>query len=312
MILLLYYRMKENPLVSVVVATYNSAETVLETLDSVKAQTYSNLELIISDDGSKDLSVSICEKWLKENGDSFIFARIITSEYNTGISPNMNRGIRNTHGSWIKIIAADDRLLPECVSSYVTFVNDNPQFDIVFSKIIGFGDEDAARNYIWKDCSKVFENFSRYEFKTVLYQRNFLPASSAFIKKETFDELGGYDESIPYLEDWPFWVKAIDKGYGLGFFNDYTVEYRFSSHSISQINGQQSSDLYRTSCALASTFALNHLSKMDIFSWFYKITTYNSLECKSTMWKFIHYLNVFNPFYYHNKKTLKRFYSFLT
>ena len=58
-----------NPLVSVVVITYNSCKYVRETLESAKMQTYRNIELIVTDDGSTDATVDICRKWLEANGD---------------------------------------------------------------------------------------------------------------------------------------------------------------------------------------------------------------------------------------------------
>lgn len=57
----------EQPLVSVSVITYNSAKTVLETLESIKAQTYQNLELIVSDDCSTDNTVELCRNWIEQN-----------------------------------------------------------------------------------------------------------------------------------------------------------------------------------------------------------------------------------------------------
>ena len=84
----------ENPLVSIIVITYNSSKYVLETLESAKAQTYQNIELIISDDGSQDETVELCEKWLAENKDRFIDSQIITVEKNTGIPANCNRGVK--------------------------------------------------------------------------------------------------------------------------------------------------------------------------------------------------------------------------
>ena len=62
--------MKE-PLVSIIVITYNSSKYVLETLESAKAQTYENIELIISDDGSTDDTIKICKNWLEKNQDRF-------------------------------------------------------------------------------------------------------------------------------------------------------------------------------------------------------------------------------------------------
>lgn len=68
---------KNKPLVSIVVTTYNSSKYVLETLESVKAQTYKNIELIISDDYSLDNTVEICKKWITENSDRFVNTKII-------------------------------------------------------------------------------------------------------------------------------------------------------------------------------------------------------------------------------------------
>ena len=81
----------ENPLVSLGITTYNSANTIVETLQSAYQQTYDNIELVISDDYSTDDTVSICKKWLKENGHRFVNTRIVTAPVNTGTSSNCNR-----------------------------------------------------------------------------------------------------------------------------------------------------------------------------------------------------------------------------
>lgn len=88
----------ENPLVSIIVITYNSAKYVLETLESARAQTYQNIELIISDDGSQDDTIVICENWFLENRDRFYDTQLITVEHNSGIPANCIRGVRALHG----------------------------------------------------------------------------------------------------------------------------------------------------------------------------------------------------------------------
>jgi alpha-1,3-rhamnosyltransferase len=70
--------MIEQPLVSIVVITYNSSDYVLETLESAKDQTYKNIELIISDDCSTDNTVEICKNWLEENKERFKHTELIT------------------------------------------------------------------------------------------------------------------------------------------------------------------------------------------------------------------------------------------
>ena len=78
--------MKKEELVSVVVVTYNSALTIVETLESVKNQSYQNIELIITDDASKDNTLKLCKDWLDQNGNRFPLFRIIESEKNTGVA----------------------------------------------------------------------------------------------------------------------------------------------------------------------------------------------------------------------------------
>ena len=102
----------ENKLVSVRVVSYNSAQTILDTLESIRKQTYQNIELIVSDDCSKDNTVELVYNWLEANKSRFVRTELITVPFNTGTSANVNRSIKACHGEWIKGIAADDILFP--------------------------------------------------------------------------------------------------------------------------------------------------------------------------------------------------------
>ena len=76
----------------------------------------------------------------------------------------------------------------------------------------------------------------KLERKKLLYlllTKNFLPASTLFIRKKIFIALEGYDESIPLLEDWPFWIKALYNKKTISFNDEYTVFYRMSEDSVS-------------------------------------------------------------------------------
>ena len=123
------------PLVSIVVVTYNSSQFVQETLDSIKEQTYKNIELIISDDCSKDDTIKICEEWLKENRCRFTNCQILTSLKNTGVVANCNRGYQASTGMWIKDVAGDDALYPEAIEKFIQFTIKNPQARIIHSRM---------------------------------------------------------------------------------------------------------------------------------------------------------------------------------
>jgi glycosyltransferase involved in cell wall biosynthesis len=77
-------------LVSIVVITYNSSKYILETLESIKQQTYKNLELIITDDCSKDNTVVLCQDWLDVNKHGFIRTKLITTPPNKLPTININ------------------------------------------------------------------------------------------------------------------------------------------------------------------------------------------------------------------------------
>ena len=129
----------QHPLVSVAVIAYNSAEYILETLESIKAQTYDNIELIVSDDCSSDNTLDICRKWIDDNQTRFINVRIVESPTNPGQSGNYNRAFDACTGEWIKEIDGDDALMPDCISTYMQYAANHPDVQCIFSKIKCFG-----------------------------------------------------------------------------------------------------------------------------------------------------------------------------
>ncbi len=225
-----------NPLVSVRVITYNSAKTVLETLESIKAQTYPNIELIISDDCSKDKTVEICREWLENNKSRFARTALLTVPQNTGVSANVNRSEKACHGEWIKGIAGDDMLMPNCIQTYIEYINKNPNVVYVFSKVVLFGTNqetiDRFSDTIFNYSYFALPLEQQYEW---LICRNFqpIPAATAFYNYTKSRELGLiFDERIPMLEDWPRWIQCLEKDVHFYFIDKELVKYRISDSSI--------------------------------------------------------------------------------
>lgn len=220
----------ENPLVSIIVITYNSSKYVLETLESAKAQTYQNIELIISDDGSQDETVELCEKWLAENKDRFIDSQIITVEKNTGIPANCNRGVKASKGEWIKLIAGDDVLLNNCVKDNIEHVR-NSDIKVLFSKLRIF--DKKAQYDMRPSVVTFFEKESDEQFKMLLAYDHVGNTPTIFINKKLIGQLGYYDEEFCLIEDYPFWIKCAQNGNKLHFMNKLTVLYRLHDSSVS-------------------------------------------------------------------------------
>lgn len=226
------------PLVSILVMTYNSSDYILKTLDSAKKQTYSNIELIITDDFSTDDTVSKCEKWLKSNSNRFSRSKLVKADRNTGIPKNLNRGFDKLSGVWIKVIAGDDILLDNCVADNIKFVSRHPEVKLLFSKPIYIDEFDKE---IRGDGLKKFnddEPFYRLnahnQFLHLLSRDHPINPPTFFCNRITMEELGRFDEKHKN-EDYPLYLKASSSGIKLYFLNKFTVKYRIHSASFSQV-----------------------------------------------------------------------------
>lgn len=291
-------------LFSVVILSYNSSETILETLDSILAQTYEDIEVIVTDDASKDNSVELCQQWKEQHGGRFARMIVLPSEKNGGISANANQGCRAALGEWIKVLAADDLLIPDALSDLATFVGQHPDADIVFSKVKPIGDEQAAKEWPYFDPGLLLERLTHKQMVYKILDGNFLPAASAFVKRQCYHELGGYEESIPLMEDWPFWMKAICRRKQLAFLDRYTALYRFSPKSVSQGSDWQqdpNSRYYQTQ-RRAELFADACKKQYVPLLWIYDRSKRAHQSHGSLFWRFIYFWRGLNPYYRMNRK----------
>lgn len=210
-------------LVSIVIITYNSGKFVIETLESAKAQTYQNIELIISDDCSNDNTVAICKSWIDKNLLRFNRSLIIEASQNKGIAPNCNRGLEAAKGDWIKFIAGDDILADNCIADNIEYVHNNFKAELIFSKITVFGEpayllssEDLKR------MKKKLQLPAKQQYINLL-KWNYIYAPSYFIKRTKLLDIGGFDERFPMMEDYPLWIKFSSNGDRMHYFDKLTV-----------------------------------------------------------------------------------------
>lgn len=226
---------KKHPLVSVPVITYNSAMTVVETLESIKAQTYQNLELIVSDDCSTDNTVELCRDWIEQNKSRFVRTELLTVEKNTGVSANVNRAEKACYGEWIKSIAGDDILIPSCVQDCMDYVAEHPDTIYLFGKQNAFGADKNICEIINNRFDYSFFSLSpKEQLHRLIFEANCIPATTAFYHRERAKATGvTNDERIPLLEDWPKWINLLNAGVQFEFVDKVTVLYRVSESSLS-------------------------------------------------------------------------------
>lgn len=260
--------MNNKPLVSIIVLTYNSSDFVIETLESIKNQTYTNIELIIGDDCSTDNTLQICSEWLCLNDNLFVSSRLISARDNEGIPANCNRTIKAARGNWIKMIAGDDTLLINCIEDNVDYVISHPEVLVLQSETYII-DEKSNRIGISKPIDFYFKhpNITAYFQHQLLLRKYIGNTTTLFVSKNVIEKVGYYDESIKLMEDTPMWLKLTEFGYKIFFMDVYTTNYRknFDSVSFDSRNTKIVNSIYYYNILTSKKYVLQHLNGLELF-----------------------------------------------
>lgn len=264
--------MKENDLVSIVVVTYNSSKYVLETLESAKAQTYQNIELIITDDCSTDNTVAVCKEWLEKNEDRFVKAELVTSPCNTGVPANLNRGVKKAQGVWIKNIAGDDILVENSIEEFLKKYEGNRL--IVAGQCYHFqvGADGRKRIdkllYPLKNTMNYYKLSAEEQYKRLLLKEYFLVTPTLMVKRELYEKVGLYDEKYRLMEDYPFLLKCFSRGYGVDFVPVVMVYYRHHSGGITSFSNKfYNEPFYQCLLEFNKNEVYPRVSKMNLIFW---------------------------------------------
>lgn len=224
--------------VTVLVLCYNSRKTVIETLNSVKKQTYKQIHLIVSDDCSTDDTFVLVKKWVSHNNDKFLSAKAFRTRQNLGVSRHMNACLNLIPTDWFKGLAADDVLLPDCIEKYVDYIQNHECRGIVYANHLCFNEENGKRNYFIDYEEQLYQkNFGKQSAnnqRKMIAKREVLCSPTCFTNKNDVILAGGYDLRIKNIEDWPIKMRLLDHGFKMHQMSGYTVLYRVEnsiSHS---------------------------------------------------------------------------------
>ena len=183
---------KKNPLVSVIIPTYNRGWILKEAIDSVLAQDFTDFELIVVDDGSTDNTQDILSSYKEDI--------VVLRQDNKGVSSARNRGIISASGQFIAFLDSDDLWLSQKLSRQVDFFNANPD------ALICQTEEKWIRNGIRVNPKKRHKKLTGDIFDPSLYLCLVSP-SAVMIKHSLFENTGMFDESLPACEDYDMWLR---------------------------------------------------------------------------------------------------------
>ena len=217
------------PLVSMIVISYDHSRFVLETLESVKAQTYKTTELIIVDDRSTDDSATIIERWLRENAIACTFIR---HHENSGICKSFNDALAVATGKYISAVAADDVWLSNKIARQVEIMESQPEdVGVMYTEAFQI---DANGNLLPE--MHVADNWQlpppQGHILDMLLQRNFIPGMTTLVRRSCYDKVGLYDETLPW-EDWDMWLRMA-RHYSFIYSPIPSAKYRLHEKSLAR------------------------------------------------------------------------------
>jgi len=199
--------MNSKPLISIITVVYNAEKTLEQTILSVINQSYSNIEFIIIDGGSKDGTTNIINKYSSK-------IAYWVSEPDNGIYDAWNKGIKNATGDWICFLGADDVFVDGGVKKYVEFIqkDDNNKLDYISSRV----------EMIDENGESIWINGWKWEWPQFLRKMTVAHPGS-FHSKQFFDKYGLFDTSYRVTGDYELLLRPKEN-LKTGFFNEITVK----------------------------------------------------------------------------------------
>ena len=201
------------PLVSIVIPLYNHSAYVIECLESVVNDLYPNKEIVILDDGSTDDSITVVERWEGEGRGKSLHSFRLLRQKNSGVTKTLNRLIALAEGQFVALLASDDYLLPGGIQARVDYLQGHPKKQAVIGDSIVV-DKNSKQTH-GSGLTELYGGRKKYLLneKTISYELLIhwcAPGPVFMARKELYDLVGGYDETIS-VEDWDFYLRLMGR-----------------------------------------------------------------------------------------------------
>lgn len=226
---------------SIIIPTYNRAQSLKRAIDSIAYQTYPHWELIVVDDGSTDETEGVVK--------SYCYNQIhyIRNPKNSGVSFSRNVGVRNSNYSWLAFLDSDDEWLKDKLENQASYIEKNPEIKFVHC------------NEVWiRNGVRVNAKNKHKKYGGRIYTRCVplccVSPSASTLHKDIFEEFGGFEESFPACEDYDLWLKIFSK-YEAGYI-DKPLLNKYGGHQDQLSRKYVAMDYWRVKSLFS---ALKHL-----------------------------------------------------
>ncbi len=217
---------------SSIVLAFNSSNTIIETLESIKNQTLIPSQLILNDDKSEDDTVSKVERWLIKNSKFFKKVSFLKNKVRQGSVKSLKNALDLVEHEWVKPMAADDILNKEYFQKLDKKIKHN-NFDIFICNL-NFIDEKSQiielSNQYYFDCIPMLFFFGRFLISYLLKYRMVIPSSTAMFRTSAFKKM--VDLRFKLIEDWPMWNLILRGKYKILYSKDKIFSYRIHTNQV--------------------------------------------------------------------------------
>ncbi|MCE7060021.1 glycosyltransferase family 2 protein [Dyadobacter sp. CY343] len=208
-----------NPLVSIIIPSYNYGFIIEETLRNLQEQSYTNWEALIVDDGSSDNTAEVVRKFVAQDSRIYFF-----TQKNKGVSVARNLGFAHSKGSYIQFLDADDLLSKDKLAVQVEYLETHPGTDISYTDHLYF--EHDRPEIMYPDYEMNNHNWlpkidaKGYDAINTLIYSNIAVVSSPMLRRAVVKKVKGFPEFSNYTEDWEFWFQCAIMGARYTFLDD--------------------------------------------------------------------------------------------
>ncbi len=207
---------KHQPLISIVLPTYNGSRYLREAIDSCLAQTYHNWELILVDDCSTDSTPDIIAEYVAQDPR----VRSIRHEVNKKLPQSLNTGHAAALGEYLTWTSDDNRFLPAAIEEMIRFLEEHPTVGIVYTDCV-----------LIDDSGKYLNEFPALPPSRLAYMD---ALGACFLYRRTvYETLGGYDTDLFLGEDYEYWLRAY-RQFELAPLHKTLYEYRWHDQSLTK------------------------------------------------------------------------------
>lgn len=204
------------PLVSVIIPTYNRAVLVQQTIDSVLAQTYPAIEIIVVDDGSTDETMARLAEYA---------GRVtVIQQNNQGVAAARNQGIRRAQGIYLTFLDDDDLIEPAKIARQTELLQSQPAVGLVHCGYYLSDKDGRLRDKVWL--------WPQADLLRELACHNFIWSGAPLIRRECLTTVGLFDEQLTNGQDWDLWLRLALAGYGFAVLPEPLGTYRLQPDSM--------------------------------------------------------------------------------